>query len=86
MLVKDLSIPEIADVLDYAHRLKFEETPDYDWILSMFDKMALRTSRIGFRNFQKKNSFLPIHIQRKINFNSKNPNKRVSAKYFRLVC
>lgn len=44
VLVKDLSIPEIAEILDYAYRLKFEEAPDYDWILSMFDKMALRTS------------------------------------------
>ena len=68
--MKDLSIPEIAEILDYAHRLKFEEAPDYDWILSMFDKMALRTSRFGFQNFQK-NNFLSIYIKYKLNLNLK---------------
>ena len=58
--MKDLSIPEIAEILDYAYRLKFEEAPDYDWILSMFDKMALRTSRFGFRN--KKNRLFSFHL------------------------
>ena len=56
MLVQNLDIDEIAELLDYCHKLGFDDTPDYNYCQGVFQRMIERTSSQGFPTIFKNSS------------------------------